>query len=90
MANGGIPTAAAWLNQQQNGFQVLDLTAGIPQALLYVGAAPEIIDGVFQMNIIVPVGVVVTPNVGWKVRLQSVLQSSVAPLSSNTVGIYVH
>jgi uncharacterized protein (TIGR03437 family) len=90
MADGGIPTAAAWLDQELNGFQVLDLPAGIPQDILYAGAAPEIIDGVFQMNVTVPAGVVVTPGVGWQLRLQSVLQSSVAPLSSNTVGIYVH
>jgi uncharacterized protein (TIGR03437 family) len=89
MADGGIPTAAAWLNQEQNGFQVLD-SSGIPQEILYAGAAPEIIDGVFQINVIVPAGVVVTPGVGWQVRLQSVLQPSVAPLSSNTVAIYVH
>jgi uncharacterized protein (TIGR03437 family) len=90
MADGGIPSAAAWLNQEQNGFQVLDLPAGIPQDILYAGAAPEIVDGVFQMNVAVPSGVVVTPGVGWQVQLQSVLQSSVAALSSNTVGIYVH
>ena len=89
MPDGGIPTAAAWLNQEQNGFQVLDLPAGIPQNLLYAGAAPEIINGVFQMNVMVPAGVVVVPGVGWQLRLESVLQASAAPLVSNTVGIYV-
>jgi len=88
MADGGIPSAAAALNQEQNGFQVLDLPAGIPQDILYAGAAPGIIDGVFQMNVSVPAGAVIT-GVGWQVRLQSLLQSSAAPLSSNTVGIYV-
>ncbi|HVW85693.1 MAG TPA: SBBP repeat-containing protein [Bryobacteraceae bacterium] len=88
MADGGIPTGAAWLNQEQNGFQVVDLPAEIPQNILYAGAAPEIINGVFQMNVMVPPGVVVTPD-GWQVRLESVLQNSIA-LTSNTVGIYVH
>lgn len=90
MTDGGIPTAAAALNQEQNGFQVLDLPAGIPQEILYAGAAPEIINGVFQMNVTVPAGVVVSPTAGWQITLQSVLQSSEAALSSNTVGIYVH
>jgi uncharacterized protein (TIGR03437 family) len=88
MADGGIPTGAAWLNQEQNGFQVVDLPAEIPQNILYAGAAPEIINGVFQMNVMVPPGVVVT-STGWQVRLESVLQNSIA-LTSNTVGIYVH
>lgn len=90
MVDGGIPTAAARLNQEQNGFQVLDLPAGIPQDILYAGAAPQIINGVFQMNVIVPAGVVVMPGVGWQLQLQSVLQRSEASLTSNTVGIYVH
>ncbi len=90
MPDGGIPTGAAWLNQEQNGFEVVDLPAGIPQELLYAGAAPQIINGVFQMNLMVPAGVVVTPGVGWQVRLESVLQASAAPLMSNTVGIFVH
>jgi len=57
---------------------------------LYAGAAPEIIDGVFQMNLSVPAGVVITPGLGWEVRLQSILQSSEAQLPSNSVWIYVH
>jgi uncharacterized protein (TIGR03437 family) len=88
MADGGIPIAAASLDQEKNGFQLLDLPAGIPQDILYAGAAPEIIDGVFQMNVSVPLGVVIT-SAGWQVRLQSQLQSSATPLSSNIVGIYV-
>jgi uncharacterized protein (TIGR03437 family) len=90
MADGAIPTAAAWLNQEQNGFQVADLPTGIPQDILYAGVAPEIIDGVFQINLAVPSGVVISPSLGWQVLLQSILKSSAAPLSSNTVGIYVH
>ncbi len=88
MADGGIPSAASAVMQELNGFQVVDLPAGIPQEVLYAGAAPGVIDGVFQVNVAVPAGVVVTA-VGWQVRLQSVLQISVAPASSNTVGIYV-
>jgi uncharacterized protein (TIGR03437 family) len=89
MADGAIPTAAAWLNPEQNGFQILD-ALGIPQEILYAGAAPDIIDGVFQMNLIVPVGALDTPGIGWQVQLQSVLEPSGDTLSSNTVGIYVH
>lgn len=90
MADGGIPSAAARLNQEQNGFQVIDFPAGIPQDILYAGAAPGIINGVFQMNVAVPFGVVITRGGGWQLRLQSVLQTNASPLSSNTVGIYVH
>jgi uncharacterized protein (TIGR03437 family) len=90
MPDGAISTAAARLNQEQNGFQMVDLPAGIPQELLYAGAAPEIIDGVFQINLVVPNGVVISPSLGWQVLLQSVLQSSAPARSSNTVGIYVH
>jgi uncharacterized protein (TIGR03437 family) len=89
LADGGIPTAAAALNQEQNGFQILDSPAGIPQDILYAGAAPEIIDGVFQINVAVPMGAFVTSGVGWLVRLQSV-NPNFPQLSSNTVGIYVH
>jgi uncharacterized protein (TIGR03437 family) len=89
MADGAIPTAAAWLNQEQNGFQIVDLPAGIPQEILYAGAAPEIVDGVFQINLAVPAGVVVGAQ-GWQVTLQAILQPGAVPLASNTVGIYVH
>ena len=89
MPDGAIATTAALLNQEQNGFQVINPIPGIPQDLWYAGAAPEIIDGVFQLNLAVPPGVVISPGLGWRVLLQSVLQSSAAPLSSNTVGIHV-
>ncbi len=88
MRDGAIPTGAAWLNPEQNGFQIVDLPARIPQEILYAGAAPERINGVFQVNVMVPAGVVVTAN-GWQVQLNSVLQTSNI-LSSNYVGIYVH
>jgi uncharacterized protein (TIGR03437 family) len=88
MADGEIPTGAAWLNQEQNGFQILDLPAGISQNTLYAGAAPEIVNGVFQMNVRIPAGVVVTAS-GWQIQLRSVMQNSPA-LASNIVGIYVH
>jgi uncharacterized protein (TIGR03437 family) len=90
LSDGGIPSAATALNQEQNGFQIVDLPAGIPQNILYAGAAPGVIDGVFQVNVTVPIGAVLTSGVSWQLKLQSVLQASVAPLSSNTIGIYVH
>ena len=88
MRDGAIASATAALNQEQNGFELVDLPAGIPQQLQYAGAAPGFIDGVFQLKVTVPAGVVIG-SAGWQLRLESVLQRSVAPLSSNTVGIYV-
>jgi uncharacterized protein (TIGR03437 family) len=88
MTDGAIASGPSMLNQEQNGFQLID-SVGIPQQILYAGAAPGIINGVFQMNVNVPAGVVVTPGLGWLVRLDSVLQGSVIQLSSNVVGIYV-
>jgi uncharacterized protein (TIGR03437 family) len=90
LADGASPSMAAPLNQEQNGFQIVDVLAGIPENILYAGAAPEIIDGVFQMNVSIPEGVVITAGLGWRLRLESILQASTAALSSNTVAIYVH
>ncbi len=53
--DGGIPVSAAPLNQEQNGFQIVD-RLGVPGTVLYAGAAPQIIDGVFQTNVLIPVG----------------------------------
>jgi uncharacterized protein (TIGR03437 family) len=55
LSNGGIATAAAPLNQEMNGFQIVD-AHGIPEFIFYAGAAPELIDGVFQINVAIPTG----------------------------------
>ena len=80
-ADGAIPVAAAPLNQEQNGFQIVDLF-GIPGTVLYAGAAPQTIDGVFQANVLIPVGA--SP----PFRLQSILAAP-AVLSSNAVVVYM-
>jgi uncharacterized protein (TIGR03437 family) len=53
MTDGGIPTAASSLDQEQNGLQLID-NNGIPEFIHYAGAAPYIINGVFQVNVEVP------------------------------------
>jgi uncharacterized protein (TIGR03437 family) len=83
MTDGGIPTAAAPLNQEQNGFQILD-SYGIPESILYAGTAPDIIGGVFQINVAVPVGA--QP----PFTLQSVSTAVGVFLSSNPFSVYLH
>ena len=83
MIDGGVPVAAASLDQQQNGFQIVD-GRGVPADIFYAGAAPQIINGVFQVNVLVPVGA--RP----PFTLQSVPAntSGQATLSSNPFMIY--
>jgi uncharacterized protein (TIGR03437 family) len=80
MTNGGIPVAAAPLDQEHNGLQVID-SLGIPEYILYAGAAPGIINGVFQINLMVPVGA--QP----PFTLHSILPAGI--LSSNPFSIYL-
>lgn len=79
-ADGGVPTAAAQLDQESNGFQFID-SRGIPQFIQYAGAAPEIIDGVFQLNVTIPA------DAQQPFTLQSVPAYG-SPMSSNVVRIY--
>jgi uncharacterized protein (TIGR03437 family) len=90
MPDAAIASTDAALNQEQNGLQVVDWPAAIPQEMLYAGAAPGFIDGIFQVNVTVPASAVASPVAGWQLRLQSVLQGVASALTSNTVGIYVH
>ena len=83
MADGGIPTAAASLDQESNGFQFID-SRGIPQFIQYAGAAPEIINGVFQLNVTIPGGGGLEP-----FTLQSVTAYNGGVMSSNAVQVYV-
>jgi uncharacterized protein (TIGR03437 family) len=59
LADGLLASGAAPLSQETNDFQVVD-TDGIEASILYAGTAPGLIDGLFQLNIQLPVGEVLT------------------------------
>jgi len=80
--DGALATGAAPLSQQLNHFQVFD-NFGNELALLYAGAAPGMIDGVFQLNVQIPL-VDLDP----LLTLRSVTAFGAA--SSNSVQVYVH
>lgn len=81
MADGAIPVVAAPLNQEQNGFQIVD-KVGVPGTVLYAGAAPQVIDGVFQANVLIPVGAIPP------FTFQSITAGPTV-LSSNPVMVYM-
>ncbi|MES1258783.1 MAG: hypothetical protein ABUS51_10140, partial [Acidobacteriota bacterium] len=56
---------------------------GIPEFMLYAGAAPLIIDGVFQINVAIPAGA--RP----PFTLESISANGVS-ISSNAFAIYIH
>jgi uncharacterized protein (TIGR03437 family) len=80
--DGAIAGAAAALDQEQNQFEIVDGTA-TPETILYAGAAPGLIYGVFQINVQLAPGAV----------LPLTLRASLAPysaaLASNAVQIYL-
>ena len=49
-ADGATATQAMPLDQEQNQFEILD-ASGTPLSILYEGAAPGLIFGVFQLNV---------------------------------------
>jgi uncharacterized protein (TIGR03437 family) len=55
MTGRGIPVTAAALNQEQNGFRIVD-SFGVQEYILHARAVPDIIDGMFQINVEMPVG----------------------------------
>jgi uncharacterized protein (TIGR03437 family) len=58
---GAIATSAMPLSQQLNRFQAFDST-GTPLNIMYSGAAPGLIDGVFQVNVqLLPTPPVIAP-----------------------------
>jgi uncharacterized protein (TIGR03437 family) len=83
MTDGTAATGAMALDQETNQFEVVD-GIGAPQTILYAGAAPGIVDGVFQLN------VQLTPDA----QMPLTLISRGAPskgdtLSSNAVQVYL-
>jgi uncharacterized protein (TIGR03437 family) len=84
LASGGdgeLAPSATPLSQQANHFQVFD-NYGNELALLYVGAAPGLSDGIFQINVQVPAG-----DLDPTLTLRSATIFGTA--SSNSVRIYV-
>jgi uncharacterized protein (TIGR03437 family) len=79
-ADGTLATSASPLDQEQNQFEVVD-TTGAPASILYAGAAPGLIDGVFQVNVQLP------PDAAPPLTLQT--STSGMSLSSNSVQIYL-
>jgi uncharacterized protein (TIGR03437 family) len=83
--DGAIAGAAAPLDQEQNQFEMVDRT-GTPEAILYAGAAPGLIYGVFQLN------VQLTSDVALPLMLRASNDANVflpAALTSNSVQIYL-
>jgi len=80
--DGAIATSATPLSQQANHFQVLD-NYGNELTLLYVGAAPGLIDGVFQINVEVP-----ADDLDPTLTVHS--GTIFGAVSSNSVQVYVH
>jgi uncharacterized protein (TIGR03437 family) len=79
MLDGGAATAAAGWDDAANRLVALD-SSGTPLAILYAGAAPGVINGVFQMNLR-------TPAVSGPITVQADAGFGVT-LSSNPVQIY--
>lgn len=80
--DGATSTSAVLLSQELNRFQVLDQNRA-PLTILYAGAAPGIIDGVFQIN------VELLPDTPQPTKLTLQSGTSLGTLSSNTVQVYV-
>ena len=81
LLDGALAPGAAPLSQETNDLQMVD-QSGIPASILYAGAAPGLIDGVFQLNVQLPSGEGPNPTL--------ILKSGASggPLSSNPVQIY--
>lgn len=79
--DGAIASSALPLDQEQNRFELVD-SAGVPASILYAGAAPGLIDGVFQINVQLP------PDAALPLTLRT-LPSTGTSVSSNPVQIYL-
>lgn len=79
--DGAIAAGAMPLDQETNQFEMVD-AIGAPQTILYAGAAPGIIEGVFQIN------VQLTPDAlpPFALRCASASRTSI---SSNFVQVYL-
>lgn len=83
MQDGAVATAAMPLDQERNQLQVVD-GIGTPLTILYAGAAPGIINGVFQVS------VQLTPGVLMPLRLLSRdPAASDGTLTGNVVQVYL-
>jgi uncharacterized protein (TIGR03437 family) len=82
--DGAVAASAVPLDQEQNRFEVID-RSGAPATILYAGAAPSLIYGVFQMNVQLP------PDAVPPLTLQTNPNPAPfgTPLSSNAVQIYL-
>lgn len=78
--DGTLATSASSLDQEQNQFEIVD-SVGAPASILYAGAAPGLIDGVFQVNVQLP------PDAVPPLTLRT--SSSGVSRSSNAVQIYL-
>jgi uncharacterized protein (TIGR03437 family) len=78
--DGTVAPDATTLSQQANHLQAFD-GYGNALTILYAGSAPGLIDGVFQINVLLP------PNPSPLLTLQSV--TAFGTQSSNTVHIYL-
>jgi uncharacterized protein (TIGR03437 family) len=55
LADGALASGATPFSQEMNLFQVVD-SQGAEASILYAGTAPGLIDGVFQLNVQLPLG----------------------------------
>lgn len=81
LQDGAAAAGAMPLDQESNKFEMVD-GPGTPLTILYEGAAPGLIDGVFQINVLLPA------NVNPPLTLHATTAAGVA-LSSNTVQLYM-
>jgi len=87
LADGALATGATPFSQEMNQFQVLD-AGGAEASILYAGTAPGLIDGVFQLNVQLPLGE--STNHSAALTLSSSAPTPLAPVaSSNKVQIYI-
>jgi uncharacterized protein (TIGR03437 family) len=84
LTDGALAVGAAPLSQVVNQLQVVD-ASGVEASILYAGAAPGLIDGVFQLNVQVPVG---ETNPVF-LTLKSGATPSGSNIESNRVRIYI-
>ena len=80
--DGAVASSAVPLDQEQNRFEVVD-RSDAPATILYAGAAPSLIYGVFQLNVQLP------PDAVPPLTLQTYSAASATLLSSNAVQIYL-
>jgi uncharacterized protein (TIGR03437 family) len=78
--DGAAPTSAMPWNPSANNLEMVG-NYGTPLNILYVGNAPGLIDGVFQINVQLPPGIASLPG-GYQLTLQA------GSLSSNVVLVY--